>query len=606
MGGECVMSKSQNFNNEATILEAQDTLATDRRSFLALASAGAMLGVADLGTAEPVGAAQQSGSNEPQANNGITLSDIRGVERVQGVRYTDQQRKQVLSGLPRLQEAVIAVRDFNFKNGDAPSPSFDPRLPGVEYFANQGPFIAPFSRRELPSSEEDIAFARLADLSYWIESRKISSLDLTEIYLRRIARYGAKLECFVTVTEELAREQATAADALLASGTYLGPLHGIPYSLKDLADTKGIKTTWGSEPYKNRVPKEDATLVIKLREAGAVLLGKATSGALAYGDVWYGGITRNPWNMEEGSSGSSAGPASSVAAGLAGFGIGTETLGSIISPSNRCGTAGLRPTFGRVSRHSLMALSWSLDKAGPITRYAEDTAVVLSVLNGYDPKDAGSIAHGFSYTPEKYDDLTIGYMPAAFEDDSVTDIDRAALEAVRSLGLNMKELSVPDLPYGSLFPIIRAEAAAVFDPLVRTGEIDTLRFNGNNSRGNTSRLMRMLSATDYVNMERLRRHVMIKTHEMFEDVDVIVGPNYAENMLLITNYTGHPQIALRAGFNNLKTRPAFGAVVDENGPVHRVPQAFSVFGKLFGEGIAIYVASLIEKALGAADVRPSL
>ena len=599
------MSKPKsNYDTEARIIEAQASLTTDRRSFLALAGASAAMGL--VSTEQPAKAVQQNATDTGSDSRGLTLSDIRGVERVQGVTYTDEQRKEVLGNLPRLQDAVRDIRTYSFENGDAPAPSFDPRLPGATYPEQSNTIQLSVSDRTLPRNEDDIAFARLSDLSHWIESRQITAADLTEIYLRRIDRYASTLECFVTVTADLAREQAAAADALLATGTYLGPLHGIPYSLKDLADTAGIKTTWGAEPFKNRIPDQDATLVRLLRDAGAILLGKATSGALAYGDVWYGGVTRNPWNMNEGSSGSSAGPASSVAAGLAAFGIGTETLGSIISPSNRCGTAGLRPTFGRVSRKGLMALAWSLDKAGPITRYAEDTAAILSVINGYDPSDAGSLSHGFDYTPDAYSDLKVGYMPAAFDSENTSDIDRAALEAAKGLGYQMQEIALPDMPYGALFPIIRAEAAAVFDELVLSGEINILRFEGANSRGATSRLMRMLSATDYVNMERLRRHVMRMAHDVFSDVDVIIGPNYAENMLLITNYTGHPQIAFRAGFTEQPTRTRYGEADDESGTTFSVPQAFSVFGKLFGEGPMIHVANQLEQALGAVSARPSL
>lgn len=589
-------------NSEQQIEEMEKTLVADRRSFLALAGASALS--AGLITTPPTNAANaQQNEIETPKDDIISINDLKGAERIHGVSYTEEQRKDFIENSDWQYESVETVRNHTFANGEAPAPCFDPRLPGINYPSQSNTVHVPTSQKPLPDTEEDIAFASVIELSHWIKSRAITSAELTEIYLRRIRKHAGKLECFVTVTVDLARQQASAADKLLNEGTYLGPLHGIPYAVKDLADTKGIRTTWGAEPYKNRIAQEDATLVKLLRNAGAVLLGKATSGALAIGDVWFGGITRNPWNTNEGSSGSSAGPASCVAAGLAGYAIGTETLGSIISPANRCGVAGMRPTFGRVSRHGLMALAWSLDKAGPMTRFVEDTAIILNTLNHYDPQDVSSIAHGFDYTPGDYTDLRIGYMPAAFDNDNVSDVDRNALKAAKSLGFDLKEVSIPDMPYNAMFPIIRAESAAVFDKLIRSGDIDTLRFP---ARASAGRISRMLSAVDYINMERLRRQVMQAMHTAFQGIDVIIGPNYANSMLQITNYTGHPQIAFRAGFNNLETRPVFGAEPDPTSEKYLVPQSFSVFGPLFGEGPMVHVAKALETALGAAQKRPQL
>ncbi|WP_262695241.1 amidase [Kordiimonas aquimaris] len=597
------MEKYKKENAESCEQEAHDlenSLVADRRSFLALAGASAV--TASFAVNSTPASALQPADSEGAAN-ALTTEDIRGAERVLGISYTAEQREDFIENYPRQIDAVKAVRNHDFSNGEAPAPAFEPRLPGVSYKPQGNTLTIAPSNRPLPASGEDIAFASVAQLGHWIKGRAITSAALTEIYLKRVKKYGPSLECFVTITAELARQQAAAADKLLAAGTYLGPLHGIPYAVKDLADTKGIRTTWGAEPYKNRIAEQDATLVKLLRDNGAVLLGKATSGALALGDVWFGGITRNPWNLDEGSSGSSAGPASSVAAGLAGFAIGTETLGSIISPANRCGVAGMRPTFGRVSRHGLMALAWSLDKAGPMTRFVEDTAIILNTLNHYDPQDASSIDHGFDYTPEKYKDLRIGFMPSAFEGDNITQVDKDALHAARALGMKLKEVSIPDMPYSALFPIIRAESAAAFDKLIRSGGIDTLRFP---ARSSSARISRMLSAVDYINMERLRRQVMQVMHDVYKDVDVIIGPNYAESMLLITNYTGQPQIAFRAGFNAMETRPVFKAKLDPLGIKYNVPQAFSVFGPLFAEGPMVHVANMLEAELGAAQARPKL
>lgn len=590
--------------NEQEIQAMQAELIADRRSFLSLAGASAIAAGLSGGAVQSAAAAVAvQPETEADSTHSLSEKDLMGAERVHGVSYTPEQRKDFIENFDRQRDAVEAVRRHAFTNGEAPAPAFDPRLPGVSYPAQTNTIEIPKRKNSIPPSAEDIAFASVVDLSHWIKTRTISSVELTEIYLKRISEHADKLECFVTVTADLAREQAATADKLLAEGTYLGPLHGIPYAVKDLADTKGIRTTWGAEPYKNRIADRDATLVRLLQEAGAVLVGKATSGALALGDVWFDGITRNPWNLAEGSSGSSAGPASCVAAGLAGFAIGTETLGSIISPANRCGVAGMRPTFGRISRHGLMALAWSLDKAGPMTRFVEDTAIILNVLNHYDTQDASSIEHGFEYKPNDYKDIRIGYLPAAFDNDNITDVDRNALKAAKGIGLNLRELSIPEMPYSALFPIIRAESAAAFDKLIRSGGIDTLNFP---ARSSSARISRMLSAVDYINMERLRRQVMQIMHNLFSDVDVIIGPNYAESMLLITNYTGQPQIAFRAGFNALETRPVFGAEPDPSGTKFSVPQTFSVFGPLFGEGPMIHIAKMLETELGVANVRPTL
>ncbi|MHB1111301.1 MAG: amidase, partial [Devosia sp.] len=358
----------------------------------------------------------------------------------------------------------------------APTASrFDPRLANFRMPAPQGPprFSGP-DAAPLPSDTADIAFAPLTRLSAWIASGRLSSRTLTGIFLARIEALNPKLMCFARVTRDLALAQADAADAQLRAGINLGPLHGIPYALKDLFDTKGIVTGWGAEPFRDRVPDADAAVVSRLRAAGAVLLGKSTVGALAYGDIWYGGITRNPWNLNEGSSGSSAGSAAATAAGLCGFAIGTETIGSITSPSQRCGTTGLRPTFGRVTRAGAMTLCGSLDKVGPICRSVEDTAMVLAAMNGSDIADRGSIDAPFVFDAEaKIDGMRLGYLPQAFGE-GATEIDHAALKAARGLGIEIVEVTLPDLPYGALMNIFCAEAAATFEDLTLSDQDDTL------------------------------------------------------------------------------------------------------------------------------------
>ncbi len=576
----------------------------NRRDFLAFA-AGAS---ATAALASSSAYASQEG--EPDVSDEqLTLTDIAAVEKVMGVRFTDDQRAHVLEDYPGTKRSVEAVRTLDLDNGLSPASSFDPRLPGRTYAeANRAPDLRLIHQGSsaLPTSADDIAFARLADLRRWLDSGAISAAELTELYLARIKRFAGRLNCFVTVTEALARQQAADADAALARGERK-PLLGIPYALKDLADTAGIRTTWGAEPFQDRVPDSDATLVTMLREAGAILLGKATTGALAFADIWFGGMTRSPWNLDEGSSGSSAGPSSATAAGLCAFAIGTETLGSIISPATRCGLAGLRPSFGRVPRGGFMALAWSLDKVGPLCRYVEDTAMVMHVITGFDPRDAGSANTGFGYQGSaELDGLRVGYMPAAFDEDGVRDIDRDVLRAAKARFGPLTEITLPAMPVDALRPIIRAEAAAAFDRLVRSGEIDVLKFKGPLARGRASRAVRMLSAVDYINMERVRRQVMHQMADIFDRVDVIVAPNFAQSMLTITNYTGTPQLAFRSGFFDTPTRTIFGTVPNPDGPTFSVPHTTSVFGPLYGEAAMIAVAAQLEADMGVTHRRPSL
>ncbi|MBC7140611.1 MAG: amidase, partial [Rhodobacteraceae bacterium] len=437
----------------------------------------------------------------------IRSTDIEGAERLMGITYSQEEREQMLGNLEGQIASALARRGVPMANTVPMTLRFDPRLPGFEMPAANG-VTGTTSSRPLPERDEDIAFASLPDLGAWIASSALTSRRLTEIYLARIENLNPELFCFATVTPELALAEADAMDALTAEGKSLGPLHGIPYGLKDLFDTSGVVTGWGAEPYQNRVPDGDARIVTMLRDAGAVLLGKTTLGALAYNDIWYGGRTRNPWNTEEGSSGSSAGSASATAAGLCGFSIGTETLGSITSPSQRCGTTGLRPTFGRVSRAGAMSLCWSLDTIGPICRYVEDTALVLAVINGADPADRSSIQAPFSFDAGRdLSGLKIGYLPEAFGE-GATEIDHAALAAVCELGLDVVEASLPDLPYGALMNTLYAEAAAAFEHLTLEGLDDTLTWQDEGAWPNTFRKARFLSAVDHVQLDRLRYLVM--------------------------------------------------------------------------------------------------
>ncbi len=540
-----------------------------------------------------------------------TTTDIEAAERLMGVSYTPQERAQMVGSLEGQILSAKARRGVKLDYATPMASRFDPRLPGFAM-----PHGADVLRRsavhaDLPADDEDIAFAPLTHLAHWIASRQITSRQLTEIYLDRIARLNPLLECFATVTAELARAEADAMDSLTAAGVNLGALHGIPYGLKDLFDTKGITTGWGAEPFRTNVPDSDAAVTRKMRAAGAVLLGKTTLGALAYNDLWYGGWTRNPWNLNEGSSGSSAGSASATAAGLCGFSIGTETLGSITSPSQRCGTTGLRPTFGRVSRAGAMALCWSLDKIGPICRSVEDTGLVLAALNGADVADLSAIDAPFVFDATRgIEGMVLGYLPEAFEE-GATDVDHAALDAARGLGIEVREVSIEDLPYGALMNVLYAEAAAAFEDLTLTDADDTLKWQDAAAWPNTMRKARFLSAVDHVNLDRLRFRVMQAVGDMMGGVDALIGPFMTGPMLIASNFTGHPCLHLRAGFEQIATRSAAslgaGKLTTGNASgtqTFRVPQGISLWGQLFDEGPILNLGMALEAALGVAQERP--
>lgn len=535
----------------------------------------------------------------------MTPEEIEAAERVMGVAYDAAERGMIAETIEDQIRAAQARRGHDL--GDAqPASRFDPRLPGFQMPA-QGSMRLPPVDAPLPEDAVDIAFAPAGYLAHWIATGAITSARLVEIYLDRIARLDPALRAFATVTPERARAEAAAMDALTAQGVSLGPLHGVPYGLKDLFDTAGIVTGWGAEPYAGRVPEADAAIVGALRRAGAVLLGKTSLGALAYGDLWYGGRTLNPWNPAEGASGSSAGSAAAVAAGLCGFAIGTETLGSIVSPSERCGTTGLRPTFGRVSRAGAMPLAWSLDKIGPICRDVADCARVLSVLNGGDPADRGSIDAPFGWDAARgVAGLRLGWLPAAFE--GARDVERAALEAARGLGCEMVELSLPDLPLASLTQILFAEAAAAFEDLTLTGRDDQLTWQAPEAWPNRFRAARFLSAVDHVQLDRLRMRAMEAVDGLFQTVDVIIGPMRGADMLVATNFTGHPCLHLRAGFEMRGAHPpgalGRGAPPPPEGPERRAPAGISLWGALFDEGPLLTVGRALEAALAVHDERP--
>jgi Asp-tRNA(Asn)/Glu-tRNA(Gln) amidotransferase A subunit family amidase len=542
----------------------------------------------------------------------ITVETIAAAEALMGIDYTAAERAQMIGNLEGQIASAIQRRTVKLANSVPMAARFDPRLPGFAMPHGADALTLTAVTAGLPTSDEDIAFAPVSLQAGWIASGKLSSVRLTGIYLDRIAEFGPKLECFATVTADLALAEAAAMDALTRVGVNLGPLHGIPYGLKDLFDAKGIVTGWGAEPFRDRVPDSDATIVKLLRAKGAVLLGKTTVGALAYNDIWYGGVTRNPWNLNEGSSGSSAGSASATAGALCSFAIGTETLGSITSPSQRCGTTGLRPTFGRVSRAGAMALCNSLDKVGPICRSVEDTAIILSALNGGDIADRSSIAAPFVFDANAgIEGLRLGYLPEAFAE-GATPVDHAALAAARRLGIEVIDVSLPDLPYGALMNILYAEAAASFEDLTLSGLDDTLTWQDEGAWPNTMRKARFLSAVDHVQLDRLRYIVMQALDGLFRKVDVLIGPFMTGPMLIASNLTGHPCLHLRAGFEELGTRsPAsLGSgklttgEADTSGRLFTVPQGISLWGRLFDEGPILNLGMALESELAVASRRP--
>ena len=569
-----------------------------------LLKGGAVAAVA-AGTAAPAFARQAEAPVAAEAaERTISTDTLSCAEPLFDVRYTEAERAQAVIEIDEWIARTAQQRAVEKPNTLAPACMFDPRLPGTAYRPQTGGLrLSGTPAGALPGADADIAFAPVWKQAEWVRSGALPARRLTEIYLDRIARHNGRLNAFVTVTPEIARAQADHCDRMLAEGRLMGPLHGIPYGMKDIIDVAGVAATWGATPWRERVAERDARIAVLLREAGAVLLGKTTNGAIAYGDRWFGGQTRNPWNPQEGSSGSSAGSASATAAGLVAFGIGTETLGSIVSPSNRCGATGLRPSFGRVPRTGAMALCWSLDKIGPIARSVEDTALVLSVINALDPMDPGSLGMGFEADmAADVRGMRVGWNPAWFENG--TDADRAALEAARAAGVELVEFAMPDRPYDALLATVEAESAAAFEHLTLDDEDDTLVWQDPEAWPNTWRRARFISAVDHINIDRFRRQVMEETETAFEGLDAVIGPNFADAMLLITNYTGHPQLAFRSGFSDQASRTLFGSPQQGADTRFRVPQTTSLWAPLFEEGRMLALGREIERRLGLADDRP--
>jgi len=598
-------------------------MSTSRRDFITYSSVGILAAALEANAAAqtgqpqnlPPGAPPAFGTSAPVGPE-VSPATFAEAEKLVQLEMTAADRATA-AGNWRMQMAPLlerrtGPRKIELEPALAPATQWNPSLPGLVVLPRGGNrFVrstAPVA--PLPESEADIAFAPVWQLSRWIESGKLTSTRLTEIYLSRLVRYNTQLRCVITLTREHALVQAKRADAEIAAGKYRGPLHGIPWGAKDLLDTAGIPTTYGAEPFRDRVPALDATVTERLNAAGAVLVAKLSLGALALNDIWFGGQTMNPWLLEEGSSGSSAGPGASVGAGLVGFAIGSETGGSIVSPSMRCGVTGLRPTYGRVPRTGAMTLCWSLDKLGPMARSVEDTMMVLNAISGPDGHDLASVPSELAFdATQSVKGLRVGYFPKWMKEEPATDVDRAALQAVKKLGMVPVEISIPDWPYDSLDLILFAEAGAAFEELTLSHKVDELKAQVPDAWPNCFRQARFLSAVDFVQADRFRRKVAEEMARVFSQVDLLLVPSLRDEMLVITNATGHPSLTLRAGFVEVSEARSDWAPDPKHplpkfSPPRRVPHGVTLIGRLFDEGTLAVAGLALEREFAVASEHP--
>ena len=569
---------------------------SDRRAFMTRCVAG-MMSIPVAEAAGTLGASATEAVAVPVASDALTVADIASAEKIMRVSYSDTEREMLAKSLPS-SIAVTTDRTLRPHPDDAmPALVFSASLPGRHDVEPLNPkLVIAEDAPPFPENDGDLLYAPIIHLSRWIRAKKISSERLTALCLARLRQLDPTLKAVITFMDASAMTDAKKADAEIARGIWRGWLHGIPYGAKDLLDTAGTRTTFGAEPFVDRVPSKDAVAVTRLRNAGAVLVAKMSLGALAYGDQWFGGRTRNPWNPAQGSSGSSAGSAAAVAAGCLPFAIGSETLGSIISPSMRCGTTGLRPTFGRVARTGAMALCWSLDKLGPITRCVEDTAVVLDVLNGADDGDPSSVTRAFRY--DGTDDLEgkkIGIVRAwGSEQASMV----KGIETLKNAGCEIVELEWPAWNWSHLVTILNAEAAAAFEDLTLTNRDDLLAWQAPEAWPNSFREARFISAVDLVAADRFRRRVMLETAARFSEVEAVLAPSMSP-LLTITNFTGHPALVLRSSVRSERGRT-------ESDAARRVPSGITVWGHLFDEGSLVRIGRELEAGYGVCTERPTI
>ncbi len=523
----------------------------------------------------------------------ILLEDLEYAQKTIGIDFTFQEQELMLDGLNDKLKSYKSIREYPLTNDIPPSLIFNPVPPEFYINKNKRPIHWEIPDNiELPEDKNKLAFYSILELASLLKYQKITSSDLTAFFMKRLKEHGDTLQCVITITEKLATEQAARADREISTGNYKGPLHGIPYGVKDLLAVEGYPTTWGAAPYKDQVINKTATVVKKLEEAGGVLIAKLTLGALAWGDVWYGGVTKNPWDLNQGSSGSSAGSASATSAGLVPYSIGSETHGSIVSPSTRCGTTGLRPSYGRVSRTGAMALSWSMDKLGPICRSAIDCAIVFESINGEDDTDQSLVDAAYNFDWEMgTGSLKIGYLKQIFDENKRNrKNDDRTLEQFKSMGLNLEPVSLPeDIPVTALSIILNVEAAAAFDELTISGRDSLLVRQIKNAWPNSFRESRFIPAVEYINANRIRYELIQEINAIFKDYDAIITPSFGGNQGLITNLTGHPCVVLPNGFDG-KERPT----------------SFSIIGNLFDEEKILRLAMKYQEETNFEDVHPPL
>lgn len=530
----------------------------------------------------------------------ITVETIAAAERIAGLEFTPEQREMMVEDLTERLGTYESLRALPLPNDVPPALVFDPTIAGVQPRAEAGGagFVLPEIER--PPSDEDVAYLSVLELSSLIRSRQLTCVDAARLFLGRLKRYDSVLHAVVTFTEERALTQARMLDRELDEGSWRGLLHGVPYGAKDLLAVKGYPTTWGATPYRTQEIDADATVVQKLDAAGAVLVAKLTLGALAWGDVWFGGTTRNPWNIEQGSSGSSAGPGSAVAAGLVPFGIGSETLGSIVSPSTRNGVTGHRPTFGLVSRHGAMALSWSMDKLGPMARSAQDCAVVFDAIRGADPADPATVDSAFPFDSDAdISQLRVGFLPEAFDADYPNRAaDQETISVVRQIGVDLVPLELPtDLPISAMLLTLEVEAAAAFDELTRSGEADTLVRQTKDAWPHVFRIGRLVPAVEYVQANRARSVLMREMTERLRDIDVFLSPAFGGGTLSITNLTGHPCVSVPNSFAPVEDAPVAG---------RRRPGSITFVGNLFRDAEMLMLAHAYQRRTNFHSQRPPI
>jgi Asp-tRNA(Asn)/Glu-tRNA(Gln) amidotransferase A subunit family amidase len=601
-------------------------MSKSRRQFLAKTSLGVLgaafapgnsgLKRAQASAQEPTPGAPPAFGTGPAVGPEVSPATFAEAEKLVQVKLTSAERAFAAESwrvnLASVCERRTGPRKVTLEPTVAPWSRYNSVLPGQPAGPQHDQFVrSTTDPGPLPANDSDIAYASVTRLSRWIERGKLSSERLTEIYLRRLEQFDPKLRCVITLTRELALAQARKADKEIAAQKYRGPLHGIPWGAKDLLDTAGIPTTYGAEPYRNRIPDEDSVVVQRLHAAGAVLVAKLSLGALALNDIWFGGQTMNPWLPEEGASGSSAGPGAATAAGLVGFAIGSETGGSIVSPSMRCGITGLRPTYGRVPRTGAMTLCWSLDKLGPMTRTVEDALLVLQAISGQDAGDTASVASRLDFdATASVKGLRIGYFPDWMKKPPATDVDRAALAILPKLGMVTTKVSLPDWPYQSLNAILFAEGAAAFEELTLNRGVDQLKVQTSDAWPNLFRQARFVSAVDFVQADRFRRKVAEEMARIFSEVDLLLVPSLRDEMLTISNNTGHPSLTLRAGSVEVSEArsdwaPDVRHPLPKFSPPRSVPHGITLIGRLFEEGTLTQAGIALERAFGIAEERPA-